>query len=116
MIDIPAVLTTCPRCGAQILDAVSEGLHVLADATPLDAHAELAALLDGRLTWDVQPIGLPRKPHLHHRHSFRIKPERKWPVVATHKCPPGPHIRPPQQKPVVLVIPYGKPTPAQPPF
>lgn len=117
MIDSPAVLDTCPRCGAPILDAHSDGLHIRADAAPLDGHQELAALMDGRLTWDVQPLGLPRKPFLHYRHSFRIAGERKWPVVQTHRCPPGPHT--PRQwrpRPVHLSIPSGPPIPDQPQF
>ncbi|WP_326637307.1 hypothetical protein OG884_26605 [Streptosporangium sp. NBC_01755] len=116
MIDIPAVLDHCPRCGGQILVAVSDGLPTRADATPLTPQAELAALLDDRLTYDVQPLGLPRRPYLHHRNSWRIQAPRKWPVVGSHRCPPGPHFPRPQTKPVDLIIPIGHPIPDQPPF
>lgn len=116
MIDIPAVLDRCPRCGTQILDATSDGVRVRADAHPLDPQEELAAILNGRLTFDVQPLGLPRRPFLHHRCSFRIAAGRKWSVVATHRCPPGPHFPQARQKPIALVIPSGPPVPDQPPF
>ncbi len=116
MIDIPAVLDHCPRCGAQVLDATSDGLPTRADAQPLDPQAELAALMSGQLTYDVQPLGLPRRPYLHYRDAFRIQAERKWTVVATHKCPPGPHFPQPRGKPVHLIIPIGIPIPDQPPF
>lgn len=116
MIDIPAVLDHCPRCGQQVLDAHSDGLHIRADAQPLDPQAELAALLDGRLTYDMQPLGLPRKPYLMYRDAFRIGAERKWTVVGSHKCPPGPHLPSPPGKPVHLTIPIGQPIPDQPPF
>ncbi|GHH67546.1 hypothetical protein GCM10017673_14700 [Streptosporangium violaceochromogenes] len=116
MISTPAVLDTCPRCGTPLLVGYSEGLLIRATATPVDPHGELDALTAGRMTYDVQPLGLPRKPYLMHRHAWRIQAARKWNVVATHKCPPeaqAPYFRP---DPVPIAIPYGSPIPENPPF
>ncbi|MFE3449643.1 hypothetical protein ACFXJ8_11975 [Nonomuraea sp. NPDC059194] len=117
MISSPAVLDSCPRCGGLILVAHTDGIPARADAAPLDPHQELAAILDGRFTYDVQPLGLPRKPYLMYRHSFRIaRSTREWKVVATHKCPPGPHRPTIRQPPTTLVIPYASASPDIPPF
>lgn len=117
LISTPALLDACHRCGHPLLTAHAEGTPVRADVEPLDLRAELAVLLDGRATYDVQPHGIPRKPYLFHRHQFRIKGRRNWAVVAEHKCPPGPHFPPPKRKPPTeLVIPFGPPIPDQPPF
>ncbi|MEV7011566.1 hypothetical protein [Streptosporangium sp. NPDC051022] len=116
MISTPAVLDTCPRCGTPTLVGHSEGLLIRATAGPLDPRGELDALTAGQMTYDVQPLGLPRKPYLIHRNAWRIHADRKYAVVATHKCPPGaraPHFRP---DPVPLFIPYGEPIPDQPQF
>lgn len=116
MISTPAVLTGCPRCGTQILLGHDQGLPIRATAQPLDPHQELAELLAGRHTYDVHPLGLPRKPYLTYRESFRFQGKREWAVVADHKCPPG--APPPlfRFEPVALVYPYGPPDPDQPPF
>jgi hypothetical protein len=116
MITTPAVLDTCHRCGTPTLVGHSEGLLARAGAQPLDPHGELDALMDGRWTFDVHLEGVPRRAYLIYRCSFRIRAPRKWNVVATHKCPPGPHfpIRP--GPPIEIVIPRGKPIPDTPPF
>ncbi|MGW4469683.1 hypothetical protein ACWENQ_08420 [Nonomuraea sp. NPDC004354] len=110
------MLDTC-RCGALILVCQSEGIPARADAAPLSPEQELAAILDGRMTYDVQPLGLPRKPYLMYRHSFRIANGKgEWKVVAAHKCPPGPHHPTIRQPPTPLVIPYASASPDIPPF
>lgn len=117
MISTPAMLTNCRRCGALILTGHSEGLFARADVTPLDRHQELDAILAGRTTYDLHPLGLPRRPYLFHRHQFRIlSKQQDWKVVAQHKCPPGQHFPVIPGPPQELVIPYGKPIPANPPF
>lgn len=116
MISSPAAMTNCRRCGSLILSGYSEGVWVRVDTTPLTPEQELQALLAGRDTYDLHPLGLPRKPFLWHRTSFRIRGERKWQVLAQHVCPPGPHFPHPPAEPVELVIPTGYSTPDQPPF
>lgn len=117
MISTPAVLDTCRRCGALILIGQSEGLTTRANPAPLTPQEEYDAILLGHATYDVHPLGLPRRPFLMHRHSFRIaRGRREWKVVADHHCPPGPHIVPPPGKPIRLEIPYATATPDQPPF
>ncbi|MEV4837771.1 hypothetical protein AB0K05_24835 [Nonomuraea sp. NPDC049486] len=116
MISSPAVLDTCRRCGNLILKAHSEGLAVRANPQPLDPRAELGAILAGQATYDLQPLGLPRKPYLWHRHHFRIAGKREWKVVADHRCPPGPHFPPPPGPPTPVFIPFAYSCPDQPPF
>lgn len=108
MISTPIVMTTCRRCGRPILAAHSEGIPARADLDPLDRYGELIALLDGRATYDLQPFGLPRRPYLIHRYDWRIQAAPCWPIVADHKCPPGPHFPSPRKPPIDLVIPIGQ--------
>ncbi|MGI5155790.1 hypothetical protein [Microbispora sp. CA-102843] len=115
-ISTPALLDTCHHCGRPILTAHSEGLLARADPTPITPADELAALIAGRRTYDIHPMGLPRKPYLVHRSQFRIRAPRKWAVVAEHQCPPGPHFPPPRKPAVHLEIPTGPPTPETPPY
>lgn len=113
----PVSLAVCPRCGRHMLSGFSEGCWVRADPAPLDPAQELAAIQAGRSTYDLQPLGLPRRPYLWHRTSFRILGARKWMVLAEHVCPPGPHFPPPPSRPTELYIPSGYPTPGDiPPF
>lgn len=83
---IHARLDTCPRCDAAIivaLDHHTAALTVRADPAPLDAEAELAARLSGRLTYNV----LGRDDlQLHLRDSEHMA-SRTHPVVAAHTCP-----------------------------
>ncbi|MBF8193267.1 hypothetical protein ITP53_47895 [Nonomuraea sp. K274] len=116
MISGPVSLTNCRRCGQLILSGYSEGCWAQVDPAPIDAAQELQAILAGLATYDVQPLGLPRRPFVWHRTSFRILGARKWAVVAEHRCPPGPHHPPPPSQPIELVIPFNAPTPDQPPF
>ncbi|MFB4276058.1 hypothetical protein ACBJ59_12240 [Nonomuraea sp. MTCD27] len=116
ILSTPVSMTNCRRCGALILSGYSEGCWVRVDPAPLDLRQELDAILAGRMTYDVQPLGLPRKPFVWHRTVFRIRGERKWKVVQEHRCPPGPHFPPPPAQPVELVIPFNVSTPDTPPF
>ncbi|WP_433415060.1 hypothetical protein ACQP1V_36330 [Microtetraspora malaysiensis] len=115
-ISTPADLIACHRCGQPTLTGWSEGLLARADVTPLDQVAELVALVEGRMTYDFQPIGLPRRPYLIHRHAWRIQATRKWQVVADHRCPPGLHFPPPRKPAMELVIPIGQLIPDNPQF
>lgn len=113
----PVSLSRCPRCGRPILSGFSEGCWVRANPTPLDAAQELLAIQAGLFTYDLHPHGLPRRPYLWHRTSFRILGARKWQVLAQHACPPGVHFPPPPSKPTELYIPFGYTTPGDvPPF
>jgi hypothetical protein len=46
-----AVESRCAHCGARILVALDEGLHVRADTTPIPPAGEVAVLVTGRLTY-----------------------------------------------------------------
>ncbi|MET7333292.1 hypothetical protein [Nonomuraea sp. NPDC005650] len=116
MISSPVSLAICRRCGRPILSGYSEGVWVRANPAPIDAAQELAAIQAGHFTYDLQPLGLPRRPYLWHRTSFRILGERKWQVLAQHVCPPGPHFPPPPSNPIELFIPFNVSTPDDPQF
>ncbi|GAA3441046.1 hypothetical protein Pve01_66710 [Planomonospora venezuelensis] len=99
-----------------ILVGHDQALPIRATAQPLTREQELAEILAGRHTYDLHPLGMPRKPFLVYRDSFRIAGTREWKVVADHHCPPGavaPAFRSP---PIPLVLPYGQPIPDEPPF
>jgi len=66
-VSTPAAETTCPRCRAQLLTALDEGLRATVDADPLDPAAEIAALLAGKWTYT-----LTSNRHLVHRTPERI--------------------------------------------
>lgn len=116
MISGPVSLDACRRCGRPILAGYSEGVFVRADPAPVDPAGELAAIQAGLATYDLQPLGLPRRPYLWQRTSFRILGKRKWQVLAQHVCPPGPHFPPPPSQPIQLVIPFGYSVPDSPAF
>ena len=86
--DTVARAHTCPRCGALTLRALDDevaGLLAVVDPLPLDGPAaELAAILDGRTTYDL--IGVYRK-RLAMRDELRIAAGSRYPVLATHRCP-----------------------------
>lgn len=79
----PATDTTCPRCRANLLTALDEGLRARVDATPLaDRQAEIAALLQGRWTYTRIANG-----QLVHRDAPRIAAGAlRGPTHAEHKC------------------------------
>lgn len=84
---VRAELDRCRRCDAAIVHGWTTppaSSEVRAEPVPLDPAGELLALLDGRHTYDLMRIAMHNE--LVHRDPFRIK-HRKWPVLATHRCP-----------------------------
>lgn len=82
-----AQLHTCGHCHALVilaLDAPTAALTIRADPLPLDAHAELAARLAGRTTYDLIPAG--HHHEIAERDQYRIR-HRHHPVLAAHQCP-----------------------------
>ena len=75
--------TTCPQCNQAILTALDEGLAAKANAAPLlDQAAEIAVLLQGRLTYT-----LTRNRHLVHRTAERITSGMPHGTIhAAHQC------------------------------
>lgn len=90
LIDRPARYQPCPRCARHTLIAWTGGIKTRTDPESLNIHAEIAALLTRRLTFDVYVYGLPRRMHLEWRDIDRIRARRKYPVVASHQCMPLP--------------------------
>jgi len=87
LITRPAKISNCPRCGALILSAVTGGLTTITSIDPLSIDEEIAALLTGRATFDMQISGTCI--YLEWRDITRIRAGRKYPVVAMHPCNPG---------------------------
>ena len=101
------------RCGAWTLAGHTGGLYVRVDPIPLDTRGELAALLDGRLTFDAHTQAHQSAIYLEWRDAERIAGDRTHPVLTEHRCgriigqlthPPAPPAAPTQ------------PDPAHPPF
>lgn len=80
----PAVLAACPACGAQVIAATAAGFAVAADPRPLTIHAEIAARLQGRETFDVIPWDM--RLFLEYRGLHRITLARSHAVIAAHPC------------------------------
>jgi hypothetical protein len=73
----------CPRCKASILVAVSEGLPVRVDTTPIDAAQEIQALVEGRWTYT-----LTTARELLHRDRLRIRAtDHRNTIHRQHRCP-----------------------------
>ena len=91
-----ARLQPCPACRRHTLFAITDGLRIRADPEPLGIHAEIAARLQQRETYDVITWGQPRRLYLEFRNLLRVMAGRRYPVVAAHyPCghlprPPGP--------------------------
>jgi hypothetical protein len=86
LIDRPAHLAPCRRCGDYVLAGLVGGAMTRCDPGAIDIHAELIAVLGGKASYDVCAWGLPRRLYLVWRHSLRITAARKYPVVAEHQC------------------------------
>lgn len=86
LIDRPAHLAPCRRCGAYVLAGLVGGVLTRCDPSAIDIHAELTAVLSGGRSFDVCAWGLPRRLYLVWRYSLRIASARKYPVVAEHQC------------------------------
>lgn len=92
----PATAAVCARCGARVIAAVVDGLTTIADIQPLTIDEEIAALLTGHATFDLQPNG--NRVYLEWRDITRIRAGRNYPVVAAHGCThAGYHRLPPVQ-------------------
>src|SRR6478672_8013207 len=95
----------CPRCGATTIRALtaSPGAYeAITDPVPLTAMTEAAALLKGKLTYDL--VGdVTGYWQLIRRDQHRIK-HRDHPVLATHQCP-GPIPWTPPRPPVEEIQP-----------
>lgn len=77
-----AKTTNCPRCLAQILVALDEGLTAKVDPQPLDQQGEIIALLEGRLTYTYTA-----NKHLVHRDPGRIASgQPRGTVHQQHRC------------------------------
>ena len=89
----------CPACRATVLIGITDGLTLRLDPARLDLPTEIAALADGRLTYDLHP-----DRHAVWRSARRI---RDWPdhhpVHATHAC----------HRPLLDTGPVHAPTPVQ---
>jgi len=72
---------TCPRCNASTLFAYSEGVPAHVDATPIDAAEELAALAEGRWTYELLWCG-----ELLHRDQYRICGKPYGTIHQQHRC------------------------------
>lgn len=107
LIDRPAHYQPCPRCGSHTLTAYSSGIHIRLDPETLNAEQELAALLSGRMTYDLMVLGLPRRMHPAWRDQTRIR-SRRYQVVATHQCSGKSRPGPPQPE-IQITVPVPKP-------
>ena len=78
----------CPRCGATVVHAQTQppgAYEAITDPLPLAMAAEAAALISGKLTYDLT-ADISGHRYLIRRDQFRIK-HRDWPVLATHQLP-----------------------------
>lgn len=88
LINRPLQTAPCDQCGTHLLVAIVGGITAYVDMQALSVNAEIAAILCGRLTFDIMPDGM-RKAYLADRDIFRIRGERKYSVVASHQCATG---------------------------
>ena len=92
LITEPAKAAECIRCGSQVITAITGGLTTVTDVSPLSVNEEIAALLVGRATFDLQADG--KQVYLEWRDLTRIRAGRRYPVVAGHRCGPGARLLP----------------------
>jgi len=86
----------CPTCRRTVLRALVDGCDIRADPVPLDIHAELAAKLARRWTFDVRRTWVgSTTTRLHLRYPHHMA-NRDHPIVAAHHCP-GPAPPPPDE-------------------
>ncbi len=116
LISTAAALVGCRRCARTVLEGYDGGQLIRADPAPLAPEDELLALLGGRHTYDLHLMGLPRRPYLIWRCTFRLRAPRRHQVVATHECTPTQHLNA-GGPPINLIASYRKqPLPEKPPF
>lgn len=83
----PAKVTACSGCAAPALAAHDDGVPVLADLAAVAPAEELAALIEGRMTYDVRRRALGVGAWLTYRDSLRIMaPDQAHAVVVEHRC------------------------------
>jgi hypothetical protein len=78
--------TTCDRCHQIVLAGIAEALPVRLDPTPLDQTSEVAALIAGRMTWQMN-----RRREVWWRSSSKIAAHPagdhlEYAVFADHDC------------------------------
>ncbi|MGH3381871.1 MAG: hypothetical protein ACRDP6_44800 [Actinoallomurus sp.] len=82
-----AVITACARCRCVLihaLDAPVAAFEIRLDPEPLTEIGELTALLSGQTTYDLIPVWGHHE--IAYRDQWRMR-KRKYPVLATHRCP-----------------------------
>lgn len=107
LITEPAKAAACNRCGSRVITAVTGGLTTITDIQALSVNEEIAALLTGRATFDLQANG--QRVFIEWRDVNRIRAGRRHPVVALHQCGPGARLLPLPAAPAA-------PLPDDPPF
>lgn len=108
LINRPAKLTACARCGQLTFTGISGGITIIADPAPLSIDQEIAARLAGKTIYDV--ITSSRGPYLEWRSLARVKAGRYYAVAASHACART------AQRDVELATPPPVPLPDDPPF
>jgi hypothetical protein len=78
--------TTCDRCHQIVLAGIAEALPIRLDPNPLDQTTEVAALIAGRMTWQMN-----RRREVWWRCSGKIAAHpagdhRDYAVFADHDC------------------------------
>lgn len=86
LIDTPAEVETCPRCGAPLLVGHWSGLLIRAELANLSSDAEATAIAAGHDTYDLILEGHPRRLYLEQRDPDRPRSRRPYPVVRSHRC------------------------------
>jgi hypothetical protein len=82
-----AALRLCPACQTPTLvglDADIAAFAARADVLPIDELGETVALLSGRPTYDLVTNG--GRKELARREEWNIGGDRRYPVLAAHKC------------------------------
>lgn len=103
----PAKTAECSRCGNTVITAITGGLTTVTDIQALSIGEEIAAILAGRVTFDLHAQG--KQVFLEWRDIIRIRAGRNYPVVALHQCGPSARPMPIPAAPV-------SPLPDDPPF
>jgi hypothetical protein len=81
LVSTPASRTVCGRCDTPLLTGWAEGILARVDAEELDRAGEIAALIEGRITYSLIA------GELVDRDATRIRsPNQKGSVYAEHKC------------------------------
>ena len=79
-------LITCRRCKQPVLAATVGGMDVHVDTATLNDVGELAALIEGRTTYELVTADYLVRRSTHHISAGPAK----HPVLATHSCAPTP--------------------------